>query len=1093
MSDTSSDKSASFKTRQRRVDRSRWRLAYFLLATFGALTVLLYLFFSHKIVNMYAASVEKNDQWIKRFDHISELETLAQTANQPANEVFLSRDIARERSRSLESTEGFAARFVALRHEFEGDDFGLYGGPIAGDLADIEQAMGEMRVATEQVFADLAVSDFDKAERRRAAMNGRYAALSGIFTELRGHVQLAQSRLLAEQSAQAAALTRFEFGVGILALILIGGATVYGHLISTKIKADERERDRYLDDLRDAREGLRLANSDLEARVAERTLALERANEGLRAEVFARESVESELREVLARARQLAAMVEFATDAVVGADLDGTITSWNRGAERMLGFRMEDILGKHMSTLLPEAGHDDFNSILESVRAGRRVSHFETKWRMGNGASVDVSLSVSHVRDAEGAIVGFSTVARDVTENRKAQDELLRAKSAAEAASRAKSEFLANMSHEIRTPMNGILGMTELALDTALNFEQREYLELVKISASGLLNVINDILDFSKIEAGRLELDPVEFGLRATIDDTMKTLALGADRKGLELAVDVADEVPERLVGDPGRLRQVLVNLVGNAVKFTSAGEVVVSISLDSSRDHEVSLKFAVTDTGIGIPAYQHESIFEAFTQVDGSTTRRFGGTGLGLTISSRLVTLMGGNIWVESETGRGSTFHFTVRLGVADNASAQPGSVPTESLVGLRALLVDDNAVNLQILDRTLARWGVITSTADSGEKALQKLEEAYAEGHPYSLVILDARMPGLDGFGVAERIRQTPSLAHATIMMLTSVDIEHGTRRCRELGITMVVTKPVRQAQLRDAILASIGTSQVAAAALPANARTGRSLRILLAEDNLINQRVAVTLLGNRGHEVVVVENGKDAVAAALAETFDAILMDVQMPEMDGFEATSSIRLAELSTGGHVPIIAMTAHAMKGDRERCLAAGMDSYMSKPIDVDRFLDLVEAHGSGRMSVGNPVLGERHDEPSLDVQATLSRLDGSIELLREVVTLFRDQAVERMDGLRSAVERSDLVALGRLSHALKGEAGMLGVTDLAESAGRIERAVREEGLQEACSLVAVLEVSMAHFLASVDAALEELEPPTSRSDGTPLPAIMPRA
>jgi PAS domain S-box-containing protein len=483
MSDISSDKSSSYQTRQRRVDRSRWRLAYFLLASFGALTVLLYLFFSHKIVNMYAASVEKNDQWIKRFDHISELETLAQTANQPANEVFLSRDIARERSRAQDSSSGFTARFADLRREFEGDDFGLYGGPIAGDMADIEQTMAEMVAATDHVFAELSSGDNDKAERRRAAMNGRYGALSGIFTELRGHVQLAQNRLLAEQSAQAAALTRFEYGVGILTLILIGAATVYGHLISTKIRADERERDHYLDDLRDAREGLRLANTELEARVTERTLALERANEGLRAEVFARESAERELREVLARARQLAAMVEFATDAVVGADLNGTITSWNRGAERMLGYTMEEILGRHVSTLVPEVGRDDFNSILESVRAGRRVSHFETKWRMGNGASVDVSLSVSHVRDAEGEIVGLSTVARDVTENRKAQDELLRAKAAAEAASRAKSEFLANMSHEIRTPMNGILGMTELALDTSLNFEQREYLELVKISA----------------------------------------------------------------------------------------------------------------------------------------------------------------------------------------------------------------------------------------------------------------------------------------------------------------------------------------------------------------------------------------------------------------------------------------------------------------------------------------------------------------------------------------------------------------------------------------------------------------------------------
>jgi two-component system, sensor histidine kinase and response regulator len=1074
MSDTSSDNSVASQTHQRRVDRSRWRLAYFLLASFGAFTVIVYLFFSHKIVNMYGASVAKNDVWMKRFDHISELETLAQTANQPANEVFLSLDIDRERTRARESSETFTKRFAELRREFEGDDFGLYAGPIDTDFDDIEQTATEMFAAADHVFSDLSAGASEKAVRRRAALNGRYTALSGIFTELRGHVQLAQGRLLAEQSAQAVAFTRFEYGIGILALLLIGGATVYGNLISNKIREDERDRDMYLEDLRDARRGLRMANTELEARVAERTLALERANEGLREEVSARERAEGELREVLVQARQLAAIVEFASDAVVGGDLNGTITSWNTGAERMLGYRADQMLGRHLSTLIPESGRDGFDSILESVRAGKRVSHFETRWRMIDGTDVDVSLSVSHVRDASGNIVGLSTVARDVTEGRKAQDELLRAKGAAEAASRAKSEFLANMSHEIRTPMNGILGMTELALDTSLNFEQREYLELVKISASSLLNVINDILDFSKIEAGRLELDPVEFSLREALDDTMKTLALGADRKGLELALDVADDVPERLVGDPGRLRQVLVNLVGNAVKFTSTGEVIVRVSLENGRGGENTLKFSVSDTGIGIPLHQRESIFEAFTQGDGSTTRRYGGTGLGLTISSRLVELMGGNIWVESESGRGSTFHFTARFGRAEGLAIAPGSAAIDTLAGMRTLLVDDNSVNLQILERMLTAWGAAAATASGGEVALRMLGEAEADGRPFDLVILDACMPGVDGFAVAERIRNTPALAHATIMMLTSIDVEDGAKRCRELGISVFVTKPVRKVHLRDAILATLGSSREAEAAVDTLARSNRSLRVLLAEDNLINQRVALTLLANRGHDVVVVANGRDAVSSALAESFDAILMDVQMPEMDGFEATAAIRKAEAASGGHVPIIAMTAHAMKGDRERCLASGMDAYLSKPIDVDRFLELVESQ-SGDRPLEAMALHSDDEEHAFDLGETLARLDGNVALMREVVVLFREQTAERIAGLRTAADRSDAEAVARLAHALKGEAAMLGVEPLAAAAGRLERLANRGDATDARRLVDGLERNVARVVTALDVALATLE------------------
>ncbi|MGH9717091.1 MAG: response regulator [Candidatus Acidiferrales bacterium] len=813
-------------------------------------------------------------------------------------------------------------------------------------------------------------------------------------------------------------------------------------------------------------QALQHAHDELEARVDERTRELQK-------EIGERRQAEKALEE---RTTFLDSLIKNTPIGIVAIDNNDAVQMCNPAFERLFRYRQKDICGRPLFKLLSAP---DVEAEVHSNRQriiGGQTTHLATQRKRSDGSLLDVEADAVPLV-IEGKVTGAVVLYQDITERKRAEEALLRAKEAAEAANRAKSEFLANMSHEIRTPMNGIIGMTELALDTELSSEQREYLGMVKSSSDSLLTLINDILDFSKIEAGKLELEQIDFPFQQTLGEMVKVLAMRAHQKGLELVWRTGPGIPERLKGDANRLRQILVNLVGNAVKFTARGEIVVEVQKESEDSAGMMLHFRVRDTGIGIAREKQAMIFDAFTQADSSASRKYGGTGLGLAITTRLVNLMGGRIWVESEPGSGSTFHFAAPFGFANESGLEASGIHQDVVKNLSVLVVDDNQTNRVTLVEMLSRWGMQPQAVASGVAALHAIETAHRANAPFHLAITDMQMPEMDGLEFIAKMRKNAASAPLPVILLSSSVQPEEALQARELAIAAYLTKPVQPTELLDAIVGAVSGASAAASTSETShtlPEGGRQLTILLAEDNAVNRKLATALLEKHGHSVYCAENGREALSVLERERADVVLMDLQMPVMDGFEAIRAIRAKEAHDGGHLPIVALTAHAMQGDRERCLEAGADEYVTKPVRTAELLAALDrAVGT---EIQSAEMAPQATQPSaaanhagvLDLAAALDRVEGDHDLFEELVRLFVEECPAAMKEIRQAHRNGDGHRLDRLAHTMKGSSASLGANRVSQAALVLELRARSGALQNAVELIDSLQKEL-------DRALPELE------------------
>jgi PAS domain S-box-containing protein len=829
-----------------------------------------------------------------------------------------------------------------------------------------------------------------------------------------------------------------------------------------------------IDDFKRAQESLRDAHASLERRVVERTVELDVAKGRLQAVLDAATRV-----------------------SIVATDTEGRITVFNSGAERMLGYSAAEMVDRRTAGILHVPAECLERSRQLTEELGRPVEGFgvfveyardrpfdEREWTYvrKDGSTLDVSLIVTAVRDPHGVIRGYLGIATDITERKRLEmalrinnQRLAEQTRFAEEANRAKSDFLATMSHEIRTPMNGVVGMAELLLHTELNSEQRDYAQLVLGSAESLLTVINDILDFSKVESGKLDLEAIDFVLRTVLEEAAEQLAESAQSKGLEMACLIHHDIPLVVRGDPGRLRQILTNLLGNAIKFTEAGEVVLRARLATMSEDDVTISVEITDTGLGISPEERGRLFQSFSQADSSITRKFGGTGLGLAISKRLTELMGGQIGVESEPGQGSTFWFTVRLGKTPANKIETLDA-REDLTGLYALAVDDNQTNLHLVRAQTRAWGMVCDVCATASEALQMIRAASLQ-RPYDVAILDMQMPNMDGLELAAAIKRDPSNEKMKLILMTSMAQRSHAARSQQVGVAAYLTKPVRQSQLYEClrtVMAPASPAIPAAADQPStmvlahapkdDARKPERPCVLLAEDNRTNQIAAVRMLEMLGHHVQVVVNGLQAVEACREGEYGLVLMDNQMPEMDGLSAAREIRTLELARGNaRVPIIALTANAMQGDRDKCMAAGMDDYLSKPFKVAHLKAVLDQwfprSPSGLAARGVP---PAHDESAIDASIFDELRAGEVAgAANDFVTTIIDQYLTDSSSLiarlNEAVVRRDAPALRLATHSLRGSSGTVGATRMAGICEELERLARNTTFDGAAPLVAALD------------------------------------